>query len=361
MILSFPHMGKMYMALEQTCRMLDISYVIPSRPGPQALKLGQDLAPEGSCLPFSLVLGNMREGLDKGADTLLMLGGSGPCRFGYFVYLGDRILRDAGYEFTQLVLDRGHYWETCDTLRKESRVSWRALLCALRYGWHYINCAETLDCVEREYTARVKDLQSFKGFLDVSRQELENAVTECEVEHIQQRILEYLKGLSLMAPGEYISIGLVGDIYTLLEEYANQGLEHYLLERGVALYKDISVSNWFPRVSLPWKKGPYRQELLNQASPYLRSLVGGFGLESVAYSKVLKNQSVDGIIQLFPMGCMPEIVARSALNKLGRDEKMPILSITMEEHDSVAGFHTRIEAFLDMISRGKKLSKDYSA
>ena len=72
---------------------------------------------------------------------------------------------------------------------------------------------------------------------------------------------------------------------------------------------------------------------------------------SVKYS--LDN--VDGIIQLFPLGCMPEIVARSALSRLGSQEGLPIMSIPMDEHDSSTGFATRLEAFLDMLWRRKNV------
>lgn len=75
MLVSFPHMGRLHFALEKVFRIMEIPYIVPPFPGPIALHKGSELAPEGSCLPFCLVLGNMCEALERGADTLVMLGG----------------------------------------------------------------------------------------------------------------------------------------------------------------------------------------------------------------------------------------------------------------------------------------------
>jgi predicted nucleotide-binding protein (sugar kinase/HSP70/actin superfamily) len=116
----------------------------------------------------------------------------------------------------------------------------------------------------------------------------------------------------------------------------------------------MSLFNWIPNALLPWRKGPYKKRLLEYAAPYLADSVGGFGLESVANTRKLGLEAVDGIIQLFPLGCMPEIVAKSALNKICLWENIPVLSITMDQHDSTTGFITRVEAFLEVLQAQKK-------
>jgi len=354
MLLSFPHLGKVHLALEDTFKILNLPYILPSLPGPQALELGKDLAPEGACFPFVLVLGNMREALDKGADTLIMLGGSGPCRFGYFVYLAEEILRDAGYNFRLMKIDRGYNWETFRALIGEQGIRVSTFLAAVRRGWQRVVCEEVLDRLEREFLPQSCQPQAFRQALQGWREEMGQAGTTTQLARIRQRAEEYVAAMPLQPDEETLKIGLVGDIYTLLEPYANQHIEDFLADNGVCVLKEMSLSQWIPNTLLPWRKGPYKKQLLKGAYPYLRDSVGGFGLESVANSAFFRRQNVDGIIQLFPMGCMPEIVARSALNRMGCREGLPILSITMDEHDSMTGFVTRIEAFLDMLRRRKK-------
>ena len=354
MLLSFPHMGNLAKGISKICQKIHIPYLIPSPPGPKALELGQALAPEASCLPFSLVLGNMREALEMGADTLIMLGGSGPCRFGYFIYLAEKILKNEGYEFQLLLIDKGKTWRSFSILRKEAGVTWPEFLRTIYFGWEAVVCEESLARLEREYLSRVKKTQNFQVFLSSCRQELDRAETLEDLKQIKDKALNYIGDADFHPPEEILRVGLVGDIYTLLEPYANHSVEELLLARGVSIAKEMSLSNWIPNALLPWRKGPYKKRLLEYAAPYLADSVGGFGLESVANTRKLGLEAVDGIIQLFPLGCMPEIVAKSALNKICLWENIPVLSITMDQHDSTTGFITRVEAFLEVLQAQKK-------
>ena len=351
MLLSFPHMGKLHLALSQTCRLLDIPYLVPSPPGPHALKLGQELAPEGSCLPFCLVLGNMREALEAGADTIMMLGGCGPCRFGYFVYLAVRILNDAGYRFQPLIIDRGYHWSNYGTIKRAGRVSMPSLVKAARLGWAMVVCEETIARIEREELPRVTEPHRWQKILNDCRDSLAETQSLEEVARIRERVLAGVSQMQFLPPDEVLKVGLVGDIYTLLEPYANYRIEEYLKEKGVAVYKEMAVSSWIPNTVLPWRRVRYYGGLLQEASPYLRFCAGGFSLETVANARKMKRRRVNGIIQLFPLGCMPEIVARSVLNRICHDDNIPVLSVTIDQHESMTGFETRLEAFLDMIRK----------
>ena len=353
MLISFPHMGKLHLALARTFKLLDIPYLIPPLPGPAALQLGQELAPEGSCLPFCLVLGNMREALNSGADTLIMIGGKGPCRFGYFVYLAERLLLDAGYKFKTLIIDKGYLWQDYTYLKKNGGFSGQALIAAAKHGWQLVVCDETLSALKREYLPRALDPGKLNDYFTECSEELTRTQSIAEILQTHAKIENHIKKTPLLPASSVLRIGLVGDIYTLLEPYANHEIEDYLQSNGVSVYKEMAVSRWIPNILLPWRKGFYMKELLRDAYPYLQSTVGGFGLESVANTRKMGRRSVDGIIQLFPLGCMPEIVAQSAINRICQKEHLPVLSITMDQHDSITGFKTRLEAFLEMLGRKK--------
>lgn len=354
MLLSFPHMGNIHFPLTRVCQVLDIPYLLPSPPGPKALALGQELAPEGSCLPFLLVLGNMREALDQGADTILMLGGSGPCRFGYFVYLADKLLKDAGYEFQMLIVDKGHHLENYTFLKKEREIKLSQIISAVQYGWELLNCQDMVERMEREYFPAVCEPLKFKEELAYYRKRIEEACSRTDLKSLRKGMVENLENTPRRPVESVLRIGLVGDIYTMLEPQANQHIEEYLLSKGICIYKDMAVTKWIPNVFLPWRKSKYKRHLLKESYPYLCNSVGGFGLESVASTCKLGKNEVDGIIQLFPLGCMPEIVARSALNKICKEERLPVMSITMDQHQSMTGFQTRLEAFLDLVQNKKE-------
>lgn len=64
----------------------------------KTIELGSKNSPDFVCAPFKYTLGTMIEGLEKGADVLLQMGGG--CRYGYYSELQEKILKDLGYEFT---------------------------------------------------------------------------------------------------------------------------------------------------------------------------------------------------------------------------------------------------------------------
>ncbi len=354
MLVSFPHMGELYLAVEKMCNLMAIPCVVPARPGPTTLKKGSELAPEGSCLPFCLILGNMQEALELGADTLMMLGGRGPCRFGYFIYLAEKILKEAGYDFQTLIIDRGHIYQSYRTIRNNTDASWSRLIRAVSFSWRLLACEEFLRKIKREGRAYAVDKKGFDEAMLYWEEKIKGISDEREIQRIEQEIFKYVGEMARHPEERILKIGLVGDIYTLLEPYANHGIEEFLMERGVSVYKEISVVNWLPNALFPWRKGRYRETLLQQAFPYLKNHVGGFGLESVAGARRMRELSVDGVLQLFPLGCMPEIVAHSALNRMCVQEGIPIMSMALDGHQSATGLETRLEAFLDMVNSKHK-------
>ena len=58
-----------------------------------------------ACLPLKMNLGNYIEAYKKGADTVLIVGGCGPCRFGYYCEMSREILQDNGYDMDVLTLE----------------------------------------------------------------------------------------------------------------------------------------------------------------------------------------------------------------------------------------------------------------
>jgi len=78
-------------------RGMNVQYILPPPLTRQTEELGAKYSPEFVCTPFKTQVGGMIEGLEAGADTLIMTHGF--CRLGYFGELQTQILRDLGYEF----------------------------------------------------------------------------------------------------------------------------------------------------------------------------------------------------------------------------------------------------------------------
>jgi len=52
---------------------------------------------------------------------------------------------------------------------------------------------------------------------------------------------------------------------------------------------------------------------------------------------------------------MPEIMAHNVMPGVTRDHDIPVLPITLDEQMGMAGFVTRIEAFVDLMGRRRSL------
>ena len=65
---------------------------------------------------------------------------------------------------------------------------------------------------------------------------------------------------------------------------------------------------------------------------------------------------LDGVIQLLPFTCMPEIVAQSITPAVSAAYQLPILTLVIDEHSAEAGMMTRLEAFVDLLQRKRAAS-----
>jgi hypothetical protein len=66
---------------------------------------------------------------------------------------------------------------------------------------------------------------------------------------------------------------------------------------------------------------------LSSSRPYLNYFVGGHGRETVGCAVKFARQNFDGVIQIGPLTCMPEIVAQSVLGQVGEKEGIPTFII----------------------------------
>lgn len=68
----------------------------------------------------------------------------------------------------------------------------------------------------------------------------------------------------------------------------------------------------------------------------------------------LLNNKVDGIVALSAFGCGPDSLMVDEMSYHCKEEGMPLIHLTIDEHTGEAGFVTRLEAFVDMLMRKKR-------
>ena len=354
MRLTVPHMGLLSTAYTRVLRQHGVDMQPPPAATVKTLNLGVKHSPEFACLPFKINLGNMIEALDNGANAILMPGGYGPCRFGYYGIIQEQILRELGYQFRMSTTDNpDKLSDMIDTIRDISRIRNRFdgyrvfFLILMRMAaldratalYHYykpreINRGET-DTVLKE-AVRMIDLAD--SYVKLFR-------TMPEVKKMF-RAIPFDKGLTP------VTVGVLGEIFVVIEPFANLDIEKKLGEMRVEVRRGVWLSDW---LNDRFRFRPFRRNQTAYAKKlargYLNYPAGGESIETVGKTLLCQKKGVDGVLHIMPFTCMPELVASTIINRISKDRDYPVLSLTFDEHVSEANIITRLEAFVDLLER----------
>ncbi|MFW5996056.1 MAG: 2-hydroxyacyl-CoA dehydratase [Halanaerobiaceae bacterium] len=349
---TFPHMGNLNIPLKAFLREMQLEIVEPPKNSKKTLDLGVKYSPEFACLPLKYNIGNFIQALEKGANIILMGGGVGPCRFGYYCEVQKEILRDLGYEFKMINLEPD-FKQTFFRLRRLfGGIKVRQLYRGGKLAWKKVINADRV----RELVFAERAREKVKGKIDRIYESYLSSLDEITIPKKVEKITEEYIGKIRKATGEYrrgmkIRIGLVGEIYMLLEPFANLDIARKLGTLGASVERKMSLSHWL-RSFL--NLDDEEERISVAAENYLETPVGGHGQMSVGKTvEYARTADYDGVIHLSPFTCMPEIVAQMILPEISEKENVPVLSLIFDEHTGEAGLNTRLEAFIDMIYRNK--------
>jgi predicted nucleotide-binding protein (sugar kinase/HSP70/actin superfamily) len=68
---------------------------------------------------------------------------------------------------------------------------------------------------------------------------------------------------------------------------------------------------------------------------------------------LMRTRGVMGILHLVPFGCGSDALISDLVARFARRAGMPFMMLTVDEHSGTAGVLTRLEAFFDMVQRGR--------
>ncbi len=355
---TFPHLGPYSPAFALLLTELGHEVILPQRPSKQTLTLGSAYGPEFACIPLKILLGTYIEALEKGADLILTSGGVGPCRAGLYASIQKEILENLGYKCDMIVLEpiRRRPWQLLQAIHRLNvarRPPWKLAEIVLR-TWTMIKALDALE--HRLHWTRPRELRP--GTAD--------AVYKAGVESISQehtragiaaqgrQALAAMAQVPVDADRDPIRIGIVGEIYVLMEPAANLEIERILGELGVEVHRAMFLTGWTAENVV--REGR-RVQAGAAARPYLGEMVGGHGQESIGHTILFAQEGLDGVVQLAPFTCIPEIVAKAILPAVSDDFDIPVISFFLDEQTGEAGFRTRLEAFVDLLSRRRALRR----
>lgn len=358
MILTFPHLGNSALAAKAVFDGLGIDYMLPPISSRTSLEIGSYYAPEEICLPFKIMLGSFIQSIENGADTILIPGSCGPCRYGEYCELHMKILKRLGYNVDIIVLDQPKDIGMKELLNRINKISLNSSksnkekIGALMAGYKVIKLIDTI-----EQKAKIKS-----GY-EINKGECKKLFNECkkkclltkkpeEMIYTLEKYNNMLDMVDLNKSTNPLKVAIIGEIYTLLEPFSNLYIEDKLMDYGVSSKRFLYPSWWVKDAALSIVN-LNSLNIRKASKKYLSYYIGGFGRECVGEAVLAKKQGFHGAIQILPMGCMPEIVSKSILPTISRDENFPIMTLVVDEMTGEGGYETRIEAFLDLLERRK--------
>ncbi|RKY01752.1 MAG: CoA protein activase [Spirochaetes bacterium] len=371
-LIIFPRMGNSWISFKTYIKNIGDIPIIPRPLNKRVLELGVKYSPEGICFPFKVLLGqylDLFERLNLGKERkvyIISLGGYGPCRFGYYNALHEKILKDLGYKNFEIItvegIDHPFYRGFPKFIKMIGKLfgfhpPWRIIKGFINAGYklYFIDKLEKLayKIMPREIN-RGETLNTLNKALTILDKAPYNNLRK--IKEAYEEGVEMLKRITIDKKKEVIKVGLVGEAYMLMDYDNNREIEKKLAYLGVEVDRSLRTSTWASDRIIFVKK--HKEHMMKIIKPYLNCFIGGDGQESVMNTILYKEKGYDGVVHVLPFGCLPEIVAKEILAKVSRDIDMPVLSISLDEQTGEAGLITRLEAFVDLLRERKYKQKE---
>lgn len=276
-----------------------IEVVMPTKVSQEIIKLGVASSADMVCFPFKVTLGQEIWALESGATDLLMFSSCGKCRMKHYHQIQELTLRDLGYQFTMHVLTKKNILKLIGKLGHISRF---------------------------QVYKRLKKLYS-------------------EIKVVEARAYHFSESRPLR-------IGLVGEIYTMLESDINFDIVKKLQRQGANVHMSLTLTDYLNEST---ERGG--KEDIKEAKKLLTQELGGHGFESIVNTIFYGKNGYDGIIHLLPLSCMPESTVEPLVDMIAEKYSIPLYRFPIDESMFSVGFDTRLSTFCSMLKR-RKLAKN---
>jgi predicted nucleotide-binding protein (sugar kinase/HSP70/actin superfamily) len=376
-------------------RAIGINSTLIPESTPHTLELARRYTNGDECYPEIVTLGSFlkiveNEGVDPSKTAFFMPSACGPCRFGQYKVLLEKILVDKGLE--EILVLAPDSEDGYDSIGEGSKIFFRM-------AWWALICSDAL----RKLLLQTRPYEENPGETDKIHQECLKMLCDT-IEHphsdLKQkfnelvRIMEKIGSKFSQIPATYTKdkplIGIVGEIYCRLDNFANANFIRRIEKFGGEVWL-ASVAEWvyytnfmyqhdkkrlgekFSKSMLgaivknkiqmmdehkllaPLKNRFYGYEepeniktVLKSAEAYL-PFWGAFGemVLNTGGALYLYNKGADGIIDISPFSCMNGIVCEAVYPKISNDfDIIPIRNFYFDSTET--DYDGDIEIFIEL-------------
>ena len=340
---SCPQMGNYFVAFKELLKILEIEIIKPRKITKKTIEIGTKYSPEFVCVPFKYSLGTFIEAINDGANVLIQSGND--CRLGYYGEVQTEILKSLGYKFILINFNAKN--GVFDFYRQFKKINPKInkiqlLKASILYFFKTRAIEKMENIVRKNIGFEVKNGQH-EVLLNKFLEKIDNTSNLLKVFKYQKTYTKKFSKIKIKKPKKLIKVGLIGELYMIMEPFTSFELEKFLAKKGVSVSCLMKLSTNFL-----FKKTKIKYYQI-KAKKYASYHYGGHGLSNTYHALKFIKDDFDGIIHVKPFGCMPEISAMPALHRISKDHKIPIIYFSFDSHTSMTGVETRLEAFYDML------------
>lgn len=266
----------------------------------EMIKQGVMNSSDMMCFPYKATLGQQIWCLENGAEELIMWDNHGLCRQKHYFDLQRLTLENLGYHF------KIHAITAENGLTKAVELTGLPLLDLIKAAKEFYN----------------------------------------ELLEIEKRIYQ--------GGGNEIKVGIIGEIYTILEPDINLDIIKKLQRMDVTVHVSVKLSDF---IKHNWLSQQEHLEEQAEAKKLLGQEIGGHGFHSIYNTIWYGKNNYDGVIHLMPLSCMPECTIEPIVDHIANKYNIPLYRFPIDENNFEAGVQTRLETFVSMLKRRRQSGK----
>lgn len=194
-----------------------------------------------------------------------------------------KILKDLGYKFTMINLITAGKTDIKRIYKELKKVNKINIFKSIYIAINAILLVKFMDKTDdyiRKNAGFEIEKNSFKNMKELYLKDLSNTKGILNTIRIYKRYTKAFKTIEINKPGTPIKIGIICELYTIMEPFSNYNLEDKLINSGVEITRFTNVDY------LLFKKKKYIKKMLKK-SKYIKNRMGADATDNICRTELI--------------------------------------------------------------------------